>query len=1014
MTRWKAAPLLLLALSSVEAQIQLNFVPSRALGHPNLRPSTSVPNLVEGREFSSPQSVAVDANAATPHLYVSDASNNRVLAWRDARSFSNGQKADLVLGQRDFLSTFRGGPRTATSTGLFLPSAVAVDPQGDLWILDSGNNRILRFPRPFDQSEQLPDLVVGQTSFSCATCDLPNAGGLSARTIAVGGNQAFGAAFAFDRDGNLWFLDTGNHRVLRYPADVLTRDARNGPAADLVLGQVDFLSATPATEVRDRVALRFPTGLALDPAGRLYVADSLNRILVWEVPASSGQPANRIVGVFEPPAGQTAPAANDQIFNGPEGLFFVGGSLGVADTRNHRLVFFDPYEQWLPESTLFSPRARAAGPVGQNDYTQNKANRDLPQPDAHTLNSPSHAALLGDELFVVDSLNHRVLVFPAAGLGSASRATRVLGQDAFDRNSRNLIEGREFSFQGVTTAGNVFDGGLVVDWNSDPPHLYVADSYNHRVLGFRDVRRVRPGDAADLVIGQPSLFHALINYPTNDPEQPSAQSLFLPTGLLLDDEGNLYVADTGNGRVLRFPKPFAGGSFPRANLVLGQGNFTTRITDPTPSRMRSPYGLAFAGRNALLVSDASHNRVLLFRGAPEELTNGQSAALVFGQPNFNSFGAGSGDNQMNGPRHIATDSDDRLYVADTGNNRILIFNRAPSAGTDPRAATILTTVAGASRLSGPRGVYVNPVTGEIWVAEIGLTRVSRYPRFDDLVANQFAANLQLPTEGGSVALTQDRFGNLLYAETTNRVAIHFPSASVINAANQIPGRALAPGTIASLFGQGGVISEELVTGPGNPVSREVAGIQVLVNDRPAPIFAVAGNQVNFVIPQDTPSNGTVPVEVVRTSTGQVVCAGVVSMAAVSPGLFTSAASGDGQVAAINEDGSINSEQAPVGRGKVISLFGTGFGVVPGSPPDGEAPTGPVSTPLRPRVWINNWVPDENILYSGLAPGLVGVWQINVRIPQTVPPNNAILTFIQVDSVNSITQGQRTTIAVKQE
>ena len=53
-------------------------------------------------------------------------------------------------------------------------------------------------------------------------------------------------------------------------------------------------------------------------------------------------------------------------------------------------------------------------------------------------------------------------------------------------------------------------------------------------------------------------------------------------------------------------------------------------------------------------------------------------------------GAGSQDNRMNGPRHIATDTDDRLYGADSGNDRVLIFNRAPVAGAEPRPAVTLT------------------------------------------------------------------------------------------------------------------------------------------------------------------------------------------------------------------------------------------------------------------------------------------------------------------------------------
>ena len=66
---------------------------------------------MEGREFNGPQGVALDMNVNPPILYVADTGNNRVLGFRNANTFSNGQKADIVIGQVDFQSTFTQGPR---------------------------------------------------------------------------------------------------------------------------------------------------------------------------------------------------------------------------------------------------------------------------------------------------------------------------------------------------------------------------------------------------------------------------------------------------------------------------------------------------------------------------------------------------------------------------------------------------------------------------------------------------------------------------------------------------------------------------------------------------------------------------------------------------------------------------------------------------------------------------------------------------------------------------------------
>ena len=186
------------------------------------------------------------------------------------------------------------------------------------------------------------------------------------------------------------------------------------------------------------------------------------------------------------------------------------------------------------------------------------------------------------------------------------------------------------------------DGGVAIDQVSAVPHLYVADSFNNRVLGFADSRTLTAGAKADLVIGQPDFNRAVINYPTNDPTRPSAQTLLFPTGVAVDASGNLYVADSGNGRVLRFPAPFnqpQPNVFESADLVLGQSDFNAQITDPTDQdHAKLPYGLAFTSDGGILaVSDVGLNRVLYFDGSQGGFSSGQPATLVLGQPDFNTI-----------------------------------------------------------------------------------------------------------------------------------------------------------------------------------------------------------------------------------------------------------------------------------------------------------------------------------------------------------------------------------------
>ena len=79
-------------------------------------------------------------------------------------------------------------------------------------------------------------MVIGQASFNSNTS---NAGGVSEKTISLLTTVLSRSALTFDKDGNLWFSDTLNNRVLRYPVGALNAGA-NGPAADVVLGQLSF------------------------------------------------------------------------------------------------------------------------------------------------------------------------------------------------------------------------------------------------------------------------------------------------------------------------------------------------------------------------------------------------------------------------------------------------------------------------------------------------------------------------------------------------------------------------------------------------------------------------------------------------------------------------------------------------------------------------------------------------------------------------------------------------------
>jgi len=1003
-------------------QVVYNNVPSQIVGQAILQQTSQTAvaaNLVEGRELSAPQGLAVDLSATPPILYVADTANNRVLAWKNVNSFQNGAFADLVLGQHDKYSVLPKGPGTDLTAGFNAPTSLAVDTSGNLYVADTVDNRIMRFPQPFNQTsaESLPDLVIGQKDLSSSS---PNQGNTtpSASTICFTQSGVFLAGMAFDQKGNLYVSDPCNNRVLRFPQKTLQAGGFN-PSADLVLGQSAFTTNSGPPSGSNQTGKNFllqPSGIALDNEGRLYVADSASRVLVFDVPVSSGQNALRIMGVVTEQG--AAPVSADTLTN-PDDVVVVGDNPYVVDSGNHRILGYPPFSQWPAESSSFSPSATVL--IGQTAYTSNSPNHGAVHPDAASLSTPVAAAWSGAALLVADTKNNRVLSFPQASAGViATSATGVLGQTDFPYNAPNLIEGREFYFfsQNVNGAENSAGGGygvpfpggsLVIDTNASPPHMYVSDPGNNRILGFRDYRKVAPGVKADIVIGQTDFSSNLINSPATTTEQknggtigvPNATGLWFPQGLALDASGDLYVADEGNGRVLRFPVPFAQTGGFTADLVIGQRDFVTSISDPSPVTMGAPYGVAISASGDLLVSDIEFNRILLFtRPGGGDFTNGQTAAAVIGQTNYTSVVAGTpATNGLSGPRLMSVDALDNLYVADTGNNRIAIYSNASSLSTNATPSLSL------GNLHNPLGVSVSSVTGDVWVVDTQASVVLEYPPYSQLIVN--------PTPTPEVAafeplsVTFDPFGNPVVADSTNRVGLYYPIMDMKNTATNF--LLYAPGMLATLtpYGTSPPIAgfgSATVSAPANafPVPTTLGDVQVLVNGVAAPLLFVSSTQISFQIPMATPTGGLMPVQVVQASTGQIYTSDLFNIVAASPGLFEADAT-TGALAAINAtDNTVNSSSNPVKAGDYITLFGTGQGFIAGAPPDGTAPSGPVPTAQLPTVFINgpSTLSPGDIEYSGLAPGYIGLWQINARVPSNAPPG-PVNVFVTMDGFNSL-------------
>jgi len=226
-------------------------------------------------------------------------------------------------------------------------------------------------------------------------------------------------------------------------------------------------------------------------------------------------------------------------------------------------------------------------------------------PKASDLYQPAGLALDSSGYLYVAAYGENSVFQYTTPLSTVANANLVIGQDTFSIDRENLA---------VTDASSIpYPSSIAIDASVIPNRLYVADTLNNRVLGWKDVTALSNDEPADLVIGQPDFDSSTCNN-----GGVSASSICGVSQLAVDGSGNLYVGDDGNNRVLEYNDPFAGcGSFPcvggPANLVFGQGgSFTSNFPNNggiNANTMAGPGGIAVDADGNLYVSDPSNQRV---------------------------------------------------------------------------------------------------------------------------------------------------------------------------------------------------------------------------------------------------------------------------------------------------------------------------------------------------------------------------------------------------------------------
>lgn len=599
------------------------------------------PREIVPYKVSAPGGTIVDRSVAPGRLYLWDSGNSRILGIELAKCYSQSSpcSADLVIGQPsagdygacNLDSSFQTYPGRAPASASTLCgisekthttledktfSSMYVDSEGNLYVADSFNHRVLKYVNPFT-SDTVADEVWGQTNFSDNGCNgagigdgfgnpPPSPSGSTLCFHTIGGH---GAGVTLDTIGNLWIADGGNNRVLRFPKDPVTGTISK--TADIVLGQANLSQGGNWSGGNSMEKMNGPAAVRFDNKGRLYVADSgNNRVIVFVPPFTSGMAASYTIGGG-----------------------FSEGPLGIEiDTQGRGLWTFDPQgfdgklKLWSYEGTLLKELPRIGNPGGGSVGIDTLGNllasayvygqdvyRFAPQPDGTYLmdkmlfSPPGGYNLTSSRRFehpgwvgltiVANQLvvaNTRILFWnnPTnltngqapdgyVGVGSFTELPNPeFGQIKSDIDSRVWV-GRKNEirvYQAPLTSGaspiktivspvNALGGGSLnfndvagIAVTNHSEYLWVSEPGNHRVFRIKDPLT---NPLVDVVLGQNTLTgkecnRGLIPAPNSGTTQDADLTMLCyPGALSIDKKGNLYVSDhfleaQGNWRLLMF------------------------------------------------------------------------------------------------------------------------------------------------------------------------------------------------------------------------------------------------------------------------------------------------------------------------------------------------------------------------------------------------------------------------------------------------------------------------------
>ncbi|MCS7313852.1 MAG: hypothetical protein RMI94_00355 [Bryobacterales bacterium] len=848
-----------------------------------------------------------------------------------------------------------GGP--ASSALLFAPEGIARDAAGNLYVADSADHRVRKIT---------PAGIIVTVAGDGEPGFRGDGGPASAARL----DAPYG--LAADALGNLYVADFGNARVRRIAPDGTIVTIAGGGARD------PTSSGAAATAVR----LLGPRNLALDAAGNLYVADFRDH-RIYRV--SPGGTIEVVAGTGTSGfSGNGGPALHAQLSH-PAGLAFDrAGNLYIADSGNRRIrrlsggvlsTVHVPVTLELPTGLAFD----AAG----NLYIADRSRivKLAPSGSASTLALAARDLALdaAGNVFVVAGTPQLMRLGPT---GSVAVVAGVTTEPRFWGDGGPATTARLDSPSGLALAS---DGSL-----------YIADTGNARI------RKVDRAGVISTVAG------AGRSGALGDSLPALAARLFAPVALSFDSAGCLLIADSAVSRVRRLSAAGLLTNVAGTGVAGFNGDGDAVIT-----QLNQPAGLAAAADGRVFVADTGNHRI-------RALSLSGTLATIAGRGwrGYAGDGGPALEALLDSPAGLALDRDGNLYIADRWNH---VVRKLSAKG-------ILTTVAGCgwpgfagdggpatqARLNHPTAVAVDP-QGNLYIADTENHRIRKVT--PDGIIRTIAGDGQpgFAGDGGPahlarlrwpVALVADSQGNLYVADRNNhRVRILTPAwepaplqrveGVVLHAATLRPGP-VAPGQLVTILAPGAGPPRDAGPrlDPGGKLATRLEGLEVLWDGRPGPLLSVSRDEIRAQAPYAIADRKETVLEV--RLNGELRFAATLRVVEASPAFFTG---GDGLVAALNEDGTPNSPSNPAARGSVVSFFATGEGLT--DPPSEEGrPAGALLAKPALPVSLTVGIHTAEILFAGSAPGMVGVLQINARIPGGFLPAGLLPVELRVGEYRS--------------